>query len=176
MSFITDNKLKVLSQMPFVHTMDLACCDITDDGLANLKPLKLETLDLDYCDKITNAGLYHLRSHPLRNLCLSGCMKITDVGLSFLADMSFECLDLTQTNITDSGLANINSHKLKSLGLGKLITDASLDLIMKMPLLQQLSLVEGGAITEAGVDRLLSLGTITLAACIDLPIFGNDDP
>ena len=125
---VDEGQLNVLSQMTSVRTMNLAnfgC--ITDSSLADIKPMKLENLDLSYCQNITDIGLGHLRSHPLRKLCLNGCGNVTDEGLSFLAGMEFEELELIGTQISDKGLSFIRSQKLESLKFGSAnITNAGL--------------------------------------------------
>ena len=61
----------VSSAMSSLHSMWLGECDnITNDGLAHLKQLKLKCLYLNSCNKISDEGLAHLQTHQLRSLYL----------------------------------------------------------------------------------------------------------
>ena len=102
---VDDKVLLAFSSMSRIHSMWLCSCDnITNDGLAHLKQLKLKSLYLSYCNKISDEGVAHLKTHPLQSLYLGGCTLITDKGLFHLTDMKLKFLELCQLKITDSGI------------------------------------------------------------------------
>ncbi len=111
--------------------------DITDAGLAHLRPLtELRKLDLSYC-QITDAGLHHLAGMmQLRGLNLSSTIadarahlphlsSITDAGLADLRPLTgLQKLDLVDCQITDAGLHHLTGlTQLQELDLS--LTDVT---------------------------------------------------
>ncbi|MBT6120837.1 hypothetical protein HOH45_05155, partial [bacterium] len=61
--------------------------------------------NLTSCTRITNVGLAHLSQAT--SIDLWGCSQITDEGLKHLTQVT--SIDLTNTNITDAGLAHFKT-------------------------------------------------------------------
>ena len=154
---VDDQLLTCLSRMCYVHTLWLCYCDkITDEGLKNIKPLKLESLDLRHCRTITNTGLKHLTTHSLRSLILAGCTSITDEGLSVLSGMQLEHLDLSGSSVTDAGISFIQSSLLESFDVCDCVrlTDEFMRCVSNFPKLRRLLVGGCTKITDQGVEYL----------------------
>ncbi len=90
---------------------------------------------------------------------------LQDDGLKLLKDVAFvRYLDLTGTQVTDAGLAQLQGRKkLYSLKLGPLITDAGLAHVKTMPDLgglglQETRVTDAGLVQLEGKKKLASLG------------------
>jgi hypothetical protein len=91
---VTDDRL-MLRHLPFIRSLELRDCPITNDELRRL------------------AGLEHLKT-----LNIEGA-RITDEGLQHVAEMrNLEILDLSRTRVTDAGLPRLRGlSKLKKLNV-----------------------------------------------------------
>ena len=147
------------------------------------KLVNLKALHLHGCPNITDIGLAHLK--PLRKLRILGLGRyiettgITDVGLKALS--GFENLEsLTIRNypkITDDGLLHIsNLRKLKSLKLNGLnISGEGFLYLSKLPYLYGLDLSEGLKITDEYLSHLADiprLSLLDLQGCTEITDFG----
>ena len=94
----------VAAQVAHLH---LDGCPITDAGLAQLRPLKLESLSLGGCP-ISDAELAQLRPLELAHLYLDGC-PVTDAGLAHLRPLKLEGLGLRGCPVTDAGLQQLDN-------------------------------------------------------------------
>lgn len=101
---VTNDRLK-LRHLPFIRSLELRDCPITNDGLKRV------------------AGLENLT-----NLHIEGA-PITDAGLEHLSDLkNLENLNLARTGVTDAGLTHLKGlAKLKRLNVsGTRVTEDGL--------------------------------------------------
>ncbi len=107
---ITDEELKILAGIPTLTTINLhGGCYVTDQGMAILSRLPhLEELSIIRGD-ITDTGLAHLKPHSgLKKLRLSEAKWFTDVGLEHLRGLTMlQELDLSNGQFTDAGMAHL---------------------------------------------------------------------
>ena len=112
-----------------INDLNLEKCNgLTDAGLVHLRWMPPKKLNLAFCD-ITDNGLAHLQQLPLHTLKLARCAFITDLGLAYIGQIfTISKLDLRFCNITDAGLFYLKNLPLKILNLGscKNITDQGL--------------------------------------------------
>lgn len=99
-----------------LHFLDLSeNRNITNEGLARLRPLtQLTGMNLSSCS-ITSTGLEHLRGLPhLEHLNLSYCNRLTDLGLKTLESMrQLTYVDIKGClGITKGGLARMRRRNL----------------------------------------------------------------
>ena len=111
---ITDQTVKVISQMPGLDAVAVqACVNITDAGLAPLANLpRLRELNV-YGTNITDAGLEIIsRLKQLETLNISECPKITDDGVRLLLNMpNLKMLELRPpTQISPAVLQELKRH------------------------------------------------------------------
>ena len=138
---VTDTGLATIAHgFPELQQLDLSHCQVTDDGLALLRNLPLESLrlrgcktvtdtglatiahgfpelqqlDLSHC-QVTDDGLAVLRNLPLKSLRLRGCQTVTDTSIATLAA---GCPELTKLDVTDCDLYGVTYKDLLSLLLG----------------------------------------------------------
>lgn len=151
---VGDSSMNALLQLPSLVNLILKGTKVTDDGLASLSKMSLESLTLP--NQITDAGVRFLGClKSLKRLDLSNT-RITDDALSGLSSCSeLEELYLTDTAITDKGISTLNVlPRLKTLFLsGTKISDSCLGSIESISTLEHLELRDTGA-TEIGIARL----------------------
>ena len=151
---VDDLVLKAFSSMSRIHSMWLCSCDnITNNGLAHLKQLKLKHLNLSNCNKISDEGVAHLKTHPLESLELGGCTLITDKGLVHLTDMKLRFLQLRQLGITESGIRLLDPSFLESLDVSEcnVLTNQFLRDVLDFPILKCLRLSGCNFVTDRTV-------------------------
>jgi len=183
---VTDDDLRLLSNLAELRTLNLHRTGISDAGLEHLKDLKnLTTLTIGDT-RITNAGLKaltrleqlqfiglhgthvndagvkHLTAFPhLKSLFLSK-LDVTDEGMKTVKGLAdLELLWLAETRITDAGLAELKMLSgLKSLSLEKTpITDEGLLHLAGLKELIYLD-VRGTKVTASGLSRLTSKNNV----------------
>ena len=142
---VTDVGLKSLAEIQSLRFLELTGCKFTEGGLAEIQKLKeLRTLNLDSAGGVTDTGLQHLAGlSELRNLGLAGSPKVTAAGLWKLQALrNLVELDLSQTNITNSGLQVLKQFpELRRLNLsGTEVTGAGLDTLADLRNLESLDL------------------------------------
>ena len=179
---VTDDDLRLLSNLAELRTLNLHRTGISDAGIEHVVGLKhLTTLTLGDT-RITNAGLKalteleqlqfiglhgtlvddagvkHLKAFPhLKSLFLSKS-GVTDEGLKSVKSLvDLELLWLAESHITDAGLAELETLSgLKSLSLEKTtITDKGLLHLAGLNELVYLD-VRGTKVTASGLSRLTS--------------------
>jgi hypothetical protein len=166
----TDDKLpnlvkKYLGLEP-IPPLDLSHSDVTDAGLAHLRPLRrLTELNLGGCERITDLGLAHLTAlRRLKTLNLSRCPQITDKGMIHLRTLiRLEDLDLSRCSwITDEGIKHLGAlPRLTSLDLsGTDITDAGLVHLSHLNALTNFKLYRCD-ITDKGLAHLRAFTQLT---------------
>jgi len=74
---ITDDCLKYLKN---VHTIDLTCSNITNNGLKYLQ--KVKHINISYCNKITDEGLEYLKNAD--TIIMYFCENITKDSIKYL--------------------------------------------------------------------------------------------
>ena len=126
--------MKILADMPSLHTLNLRDTKVTDAGLVHLARIKgLSDLNLSGTN-VLGSGLSHLKAKPdLERLSLADTL-VGDDSLGELAgcpNLSF--LNLSETTITDAGL-----NKLQAVRNLRTVSLAATD------------------VTKAGVDQLKS--------------------
>ena len=140
---VTGSGLRNLADLKSIAVLHLCGSAFDDQGAENLRPFsKVTELYLDNTKitdaampvigslkninqlrlggtKVADAGLKNLESlHSLSNLWLDKT-SISDDGLKCLADLNLGILSITETAITDGGLAHLYSHStLQALELG----------------------------------------------------------
>jgi len=117
-SEVTDSGLASLKPLSDLRVLFLGQTKITNEGLSNLASFtQLQRLELIDDFQITDAGIANLKSlSQLRILNLQG-IQINDAGLVHLGGMArLEELDLSRTHISDAGIASLKRLKqLRSL-------------------------------------------------------------
>jgi internalin A len=134
---ITDAKLRELSGLTSLRSINLNRSKITDKGLAIL------------------AKLPHLESLNV------GGTRITDAGAKILGTMSsLKQLDISETAITDRGIQQVaRCSNLESLYLNRHLTDAGIASVASLTKLKILD-VSGSQITDAGMVALKKLSRL----------------
>jgi hypothetical protein len=136
---VSDSDLRRFSPLISLKTVDLKNTSIVGDGLAAF-PRKLELLNL------------------------AGTM-VNDRSLSVLAERSVETLDLSRTEVTELGLANIGfMPELSTLVLNHCrgVSDAAMERIAaNFPNLSTLELLNT-KVTDVGIAKLASLPLQTI--------------
>lgn len=117
---VTKKGLAQLTSVPLLQSLHLYQCGIADADLALLRQFpRLRKLSLGGPD-LTDAGMQHLEELTnLHSLNLGWYERLGDKGLKCLEPLKdLEELDLSQTRVTDRGLAGLRGMtKLKKLSL-----------------------------------------------------------
>ena len=162
---VTDDDLKQLSANIFkkVTAVILRSTKISDKGLAYLKVLPIEVLDLSETE-VTGKGLRELKGIPIKRLLLRKT-KVKDDDLKNLQSLPLEWIFLNHTETSDAGLELIKGLPLRAINLnGTKVTDAGLAKLKSMSLIR-LDL-EDTAISDVGLSfagdfpelKILALG------------------
>jgi Leucine-rich repeat (LRR) protein len=151
-------RLKQLAGLKFLRLLDLYATKVTDAGLAAMEKLtQLKRLEMRGT-RVKGPGFSHLANlKNLKYLVLSET-SFGDEGLSHLKDLGLEHLDLWNTSVTDTGVANLaGMSQLRWLNLDGLnLTDAAAKSLAGLTNLESLNL-SNNAITDAGLEQLCSL-------------------
>lgn len=143
---ITNEGIRYLAALPHLRNLDVARSRVTDAGLAHLRDVKtLETLWLP-SEGISDTGLEYLSQLPrLRSLNVSRAYRRDSRG--------------EQGYYTDKGIAVLTRcHSLEELGIGSIgVTDASMESLVRLDNLRNLSLFGCTAVTDEGLRKLASL-------------------
>ena len=151
---------------PGLHTLSISGTHVTEKGLAsfgedcrNMKKINLEGL------AISDTGLQKIaKVFPnLEDVDLSRCPTITDVEVASLVLLwpGLHTLDLSRTQVTDTGLASLGEgcRALKKISLYRLeISDSGLLKIAQgCPWLEDVDLERCSSITDVGATSLAQL-------------------
>lgn len=122
----TDQDLALLQKLP-IQTLDLSGCEeISNDGLAAVAHLPIEQLKLCSPEsavcKVTGAGLKHLQRMPLKDLRINNCDDLS-TGLHSLASRPLKILDVSYFGIAGSFVTDEGLSYLKDLPLERLNLD-----------------------------------------------------
>jgi len=136
---------------------------ITDKGFTKIGSLvNLNTLELYEC-QISDAGVgCFAELIKLRKLMLHGCMRIQN--LAFLSKLStLKTLSLANCyGLNDKECIRINLQSLENLSLsGCRITDGTLEHLSHSTRLKYLNAANCANITDAGIDHIANISTIT---------------
>ena len=167
-SNITDQTLTVLKDFPSLQLLGLRSDSLTDEGLSVLAGFpRLTKLALDHCHELSDEALVQLAAmEHLEMLTIHGA-DITDLGLESLGRFPrLERLLIAACDhrmrdglrITDAGLVHLkNLPKLRAFSIQFCpgVTDAGVDILKTIPSLTYLQLKETG-ITEEGHQELVS--------------------
>jgi hypothetical protein len=156
---LSDEALQGFSKLETLEELHLMDCDLKDDRLKHLRgSAKLAYLALPR-NEIDGPGLEHLAKLKLKKLGLE-FNNISDKTLPHLSQLiTVENLALSYCRgVTDKGIQSGTLQKmtnLKQLGLRgmKLVTDASLDDLVKFGHLEHITIRETKISTE-GVEKL----------------------
>lgn len=162
---LTDAHLKLLRGLPLEALSTGPGFDqyhkISDAGMESLRGLPLTRLRLfreerGPCDpEITDAGLKMLRGMPLTDLDLAYCGGFSGIGFKELA-VPLTTLNLSSTEVTDTGLAGLQGLPLKVLALEMTnITDVGLEWLRGMQL-ERLNIADT-SITGSGLSALVGM-------------------
>ena len=159
---VTDSGLEYLSANPSLDSLLLQDFAITDQSGPHLAKLgKLTQLEVFRCQGFGSDGVLALKGMGLTRLTLRDLPNVDDRGMEVFTDLpQLRRLYLHElTSVSDSGLAHLEG--LKSLELLDIwtvpqMTDATIDVIAKLPNLKELSIRVTG-VTDAAVDKLLAM-------------------
>lgn len=157
----------------------LASIPLEDNDLIALvkSKAKIEVLDLSKGGiegqvDITDKGWAAVAKLPLKKLILTRAM-IHDSGVKIVAKIpTLSDLDLTDTNVTDDGIAALQDAPLKELSVAQCIflTDRSAEVMAKMPRLHSL-VISGTEISDKGLRQIVTsrpLDQFKINGCIRL--------
>lgn len=194
---ITNSDLEGLEGLTYLEELNLMSCkNLTDKSFALLgKLIKLKKLFLSYTqisclkgfEKLINLqelflhGCINLKESELvrivgfknlKELSLEDCSKIDHISLACIGQLSsLESLNLTNTNITDEGLEEIeNLINLKELNIARCnkITNKGMEFIGKLMNLEGLDLMACINLTDESlphIANLVNLNTLFLTDC-----------
>jgi Leucine-rich repeat (LRR) protein len=188
---IDDDGIKALTAAKNLDTLDLQDCSISDASGNEFKKIpKLSNLIIYRCTNFGSSGLLALQGKPLERLTLRDLPAIDDAGLIAFRELStLKRIYLQELNsVSDSGMRNliylkelevceikntptisdktINSisrlSNLKTLSIiGTQITDESIDLLLLLPKLKELTLKDNKSITNNAKTKLQNTKKIT---------------
>ncbi len=141
---VTDKGLKELSRLKKLDQLCLNKTNITDHGLADLVPLEnLTILDLT-STKVTDAGLKKLATLTKLRVLDLNYTDVSGVGLEALADLKdLTDIGLFNSKVKDDGFKHlVGCRKLSTIGIGRTLTDKSVQALQEIGLLHAC----GGAI------------------------------
>nr|XP_018914262.1 PREDICTED: jmjC domain-containing histone demethylation protein 1 isoform X1 [Bemisia tabaci] len=173
----------LITRLPQMRHLSLQGCPVVSvTALRTCQCPPLQSLDLSFVTGMNDAALREILSSPsdsrpglidtksrLRNLKvlkLAGC-NVTDVAILYIVQniCNLSVLDLSQCNrLTDAGISQLSSQQsltlksLQTLNLAgcKLITDQSLDHLVRCVNLSRLDLRHAPLITYSAVQKFIS--------------------
>lgn len=164
--YADDDNLVPFADLPHVREISLEGCHITDEGLAHLRHLELEFVELSET-QISDAGLAHLqRNRQVTQFWLKQT-RITDASLPFIArNRKLTHLDLGKTAVSDAGVQLLAGlPELEVLGIhGTQVTPKCLSTLQQLPKLKYLYLMR----TEMDDSVIPALGQLTNLRQLDL--------
>lgn len=171
---MTDDVLARVATLEHVTWLDLSGSrQLTDDGLRHLERMpQLERLNLSGA-KITDRGLAMLAALPnLREFSLTWQRDVSDAGIAHLRHCArLERVDLMGSPTGDAAIEALEGKpRLARLSTGRLVTDAGLALLQRIPRLKQppagppdaeeIHLLIDGPFTDAGLAGLAGLAGV----------------
>ncbi len=159
---VTDSGLEYLSRKQTLDSLLMQDFVITDQSGPHLAKLgKLTQLEVFRCQGFGTEGVLALKGMNLTRLTLRDLPNIDDRAMEVLDDLpKLKRLYLHEiASLGDSGLAHLAA--LKSLELLDIwtvpqMTDATVDVIAKLPNLKELTIRSTG-VSDAAIDKLLAM-------------------
>jgi len=172
--------VEILSRLPSLRSLNLVNCRLRGaslkawENLESLRGLFLWGCDLDnpqlafvsHCPKLQfveitkcsfgDAGLAFLRGSPLTRLDVSDT-QVSDIGLAYLSEIeTLERLYATSTQVQGPGLRHLSGLRaLRVLELGRTaITDEGLAQLGRLPALSTVIVYDCPQVTPSGVNAL----------------------
>lgn len=159
---ITDGGLGNLQHAPNLRYLDLTANCISDIGIRNLCNTSLTVLVLNLT-KITDGSCDYLgKMIGLQSLALGGT-QIGDMGIRKLASLPHLAeLNCWHTNITDESMREFANMPLESLGVSDTaITDDGIAALSKSTTLRRLD-ISNTAVTPAAVQSILRMKNLDI--------------
>jgi len=162
---VTDYGLEMLSANGTIENLLLQDFAITDQSGQHLAKLsKLSQLEIFRCQGFGNDGVLALRGLPLQRLTLRDLPVVGDSAMELFKELpKLKRLYLHElSSVSDEGLKSLSGAKaVELLDIWSVpnMTDATLEVIAKLPNLKELSIRETG-ISNAGIEKLLTIGSI----------------
>ncbi len=167
---VTDSGLEYLSHNQTLESLLMQDFAVTDQSGPHLAKLgKLSQLEVFRCQQFGTEGVLALKGMGLTRLTLRDLPNIDDRAMEVFDDLpKLKRLYLHEiASVSDSGLKHLAAQKsLELLDIWTVpqMTDATVDVIVTLPALKELSIRATG-ITDASLNKLLampSLQTLTL--------------
>ncbi len=149
-----------LAKLPKLSQLEVFRCQgFGSDGVLALKEMGLVRLTLRDLPNVNDQAMAVFDHLPkLRRLYLHELATVSDAGLKHLSGLkSLELLDIwTVPQMSDATVDAISSlTELKELTIRATgVTDKSIDILLKMPALQSLTLKENGSVTADAAKKL----------------------
>ena len=158
---LTNADLEPLSRLTRLKSLVLGEMRIDDGIFPHLRSLRaLDTLILAYT--AIRGDFSPLAGIPLRDVRLEGCRLVGDACAGSLAAFpTLRNLEIHMTGLTDAGVRALAHLPLEVLWLGPRITDASLEVIGRMPTMTHLDLC-AHMVTDEGVKALSALDNLRI--------------
>jgi hypothetical protein len=161
-----DDMLRELASQTSVRTLQLGGDQVADENLAYVgKMAGLEELYIGNCSRLTDKAFANLGGlKRLRILDVDSC-KMTDASLAVFSNLTnLEQLHVFGDGFSDRGLAHLERLTgLRALALRDYhsrITDAGVESLSRMKMLQELGLDLAPMISNAAVGRLRGLKSL----------------
>lgn len=186
MTYLRSDSLDLLLNLPLTKLdlsharrpryFPLGLLGLGDEGVAKLRGLPLQSLNLSGNHCVSDIGLAHLRGMPLVDLDLTRVTWLTDGALAILGGLPLTRLSLSRCKRwTHFGLAHLRRAPLKSLDLSgcRQLRDLGLHQLHGMPL-TRLRLERCPKISRAGLFALRV--SIDTALHVRISEFGQSKP
>jgi len=157
---ITSQTGQYLAQLPNLQELEIFRCQgFGSEGVLALKGMKLTRLTLRDLPMVDNRAMEVFTDLPeLKRLYLHEIGSLSDSGLENLKSLeSLEVLDIWAVpRMSDATvdviakLPNLKQLSIRTTG----VTDAAVDKILAMPKLQSLTLKDNGSVTDEALEKL----------------------
>lgn len=168
---VDDFGMEYLAQSKTLKTLLMQDFVVTGQAGQHLAAIDtLTELEVFRCQMFDSQGVLALKGMKLTRLKLRDLPMVDDYGLEALDDLpELKRLELHELSVSDTGLEHLEA--LKSLEVLDIwfisqMTDATVDVIAKLPNLKELSIKETG-VTDAAIDKLLAMPSLKSLAFKD---------
>lgn len=158
---VTDEGMTNLAESKTIESMliqDFAITDLSGPQIAKLT--KLSQLEIFRCPGFGDQGVLALKGLGLTRLTLRDLPIVSNGAMEVFSDLpKLKRLYLHELSVSDDGLKQLaNLEALEQLDVWTVpgLTDATIDVIAKLPNLKDLSLRTTG-ITDAAIDKILAM-------------------
>jgi serine/threonine protein kinase len=149
--------LAELAQFPALQTLSLQFTRISNDDLAAMKNLKkLVSLNLDFTE-ISEQGIANLANHPtLQVLSLQGCKHFNGSNFKIFAKLHLSFLDFRNIEINENALQNLEQTSIGGLNLSQSqITDRGLAILSRNRKITWLVVVSCHKLTKPAIASFM---------------------